>query len=487
MQLVTRVSAFFLVALLVALAGYSAALFFCVRYFLNSEFDDRLQGALQILAATVEIEEDDVTWNPAEYTIEFEREILRDVRWVVANEDGAIVEHSPLLSPSRPEDALVLDYARRRHAPEVRSADLGSWRIAQKYLATDTPKPAEQRESNEYASLIVTVARSHEDLHKALSRLATLVCVLPTIVWVGAAVAGRLLVRSALRPLAAMAARAMSMTRPDFAVRLPISSAPGEVQELGSALNRLLDRLQEAFERQRRFAGDAAHQLRTPMTVLRGHIEVAQRRMRTPEEYRHTLTVLATQVDELSQIVDSLLFLARHNEIAALPQREVLNLSQWLTDYMVRWKSHSRSADLTLNCTNDAWVVASAPLLQQLIDNLVDNALKYSDAGTPVRVDVRRDAETVEVAVQDQGIGISEADQQVVFEPFFRAPTAPHAGVAGTGLGLAVARRIAQSMGGDLTCHSTIGTGSTFLLRLPAAAVSQGTADASASTKPGSE
>ncbi|HEY1066958.1 MAG TPA: ATP-binding protein, partial [Pirellulales bacterium] len=261
----------------------------------------------------------------------------------------------------------------------------------------------------------------------------------------------------------------------DFRLRLPVAPTNDELSQLGSAFNRLLDQLQQAFERQQRFTGDAAHQLRTPLTVLMGELDVTLRRPRSPEEYVRTMTLLREQTSELQQLVESLLFLARAEHDAVPPDLRMLDLHSWLPARLDRWRSHPRGADVQFDAAlgdRAPLVVRASPeLLGQIIDNLVGNALKYSPAGTPVVVSARREEAAnrsqAVIAVLDEGQGVAEADREAIFEPFIRTESARRSGAPGAGLGLAVAARIAAALHGRLRCEGREGPGSRFVLTLP--------------------
>jgi heavy metal sensor kinase len=467
MTLVNRVSVFFLVALALALICYSAAFYFLVRNYLNRQFDDDLHSALQILSASVEVEPDDAKWHPAEHGIDLNQHILNEVVWVVADERGQAVDRSPNATRADPQYQPLLSFARTIHPEAYVPVELGDWRVMQTSLSAPSPKPESQREAHEYATLLITVGRSRTTLDSVLHRLALLVTVLPAVVWIAAALIGRWLVGHALQPVREMAESARSMTRADFDLRLPVSKSNDELADLATTFNQLLDQLQDAFDRQRRFTGDAAHQLRTPLAVLQGQLDVALRRPRQTEEYQRTLNVLSDQTTELRLVVESLLFLARSGDDGVPPESESIALEQWLGKYAAHWANHPRARDLTTTLNASALVSASPPLLTQLLDNLVGNAFKYSQPGTPVEIVVTKDGDSASISVTDRGIGIAPDDQRAIFEPFFRSDEARRAGIAGTGLGLSVAARIANALGGELCCTSRPGEGSTFTLTLP--------------------
>lgn len=467
MTFVNRVSIFFLGAMAVALAGYSAAVYFVARNYLYDQFDARLTGAMDILAASVEVEEDDAKWEPQEHGIRLDRDVLVESRWIVSDERGQMIDRSPSLSRDDPGDAAIFEYSKELRGAGNEAAEAGDWRILQRQLNATSPKPIAEREPHEFASVRITVARSMATLNSTMNRLLAIVVIVPCTVCFLAALVGRRYVQRALRPVGAMAEQARSMGVSDFGRRMPIADARDELGALGEEFNRLLDRLQEEYERQRRFAGDAAHQLRSPLAVVLGQIDVALRRERGAEEYAKTLGVVGEQARELARIVEALLFLARTGNDAARPSGETIRLNGWLTDYSKRWATHPRAGDFSLQLGEDAAIETMPTLLAQLLDNLVNNAFMYSAAGTPVVLRGTAEAGDATVAVEDRGIGISPEDRPHIFDPFYRSAEARRKGIAGTGLGLAIAARIAAALGGTLRCDGVEGGGARFELRLP--------------------
>jgi len=468
MTLVNRVLTFFLTALALVLIAYSTAFYGFVGYQLRQEFDQQLQSALATLVAAIEVEDDSAKWQPTEHAISPDtHDALEEVRWAVFDDTGMLVDHSPNISPELADDAHFLMIARQPAQKEA-SLDIDNWRFMQHSIQAAQQRDRDERDSDEYNGLVITVARSQAELDANLQRLALLVCLLPVGVWLVAAAVGRWFCARAVQPVLDMAAQVRAMSGNDFRRRLPATNSQDEVAGLGAAFNGLLDQLQQVFEQQRRFTGDAAHQLRTPLAVLLGQVDVALRRPRSTEEYQRTLALLRSETVELQQIVEALLFLARAEEDASLPDLQPLALDDWLPAYLRKWNEHPRHADLTLNVARDSRVLASSSLLSQLLDNLISNALKYSEPDTPVVLSARRNDAQVLLSVEDHGQGIAPEDRQAIFTPFFRSQAARQSGIAGTGLGLAIAARIANAMSGKLECESTPGVGSTFRLVLPA-------------------
>jgi signal transduction histidine kinase len=196
---------------------------------------------------------------------------------------------------------------------------------------------------------------------------------------------------------------------------------------------------------------------------------VALRRDRPAGDYRAALERVQGQAARLRQVVEMLLFLARADADARPAELEAVDLAAWLPTHLETWSGHERQPDLRLVVASGspAWVRVHGPLLGQLLDNLLENACKYSRPGTSIVVHLDSEGGWVTLVVEDSGDGIAAEDLPHVFEPFYRAPQARRNGLAGVGLGLAVCRRIAAALGGTVEAESTPGRGSRFVLRLP--------------------
>jgi signal transduction histidine kinase len=192
------------------------------------------------------------------------------------------------------------------------------------------------------------------------------------------------------------------------------------------------------------------------------------RRSRSPEEYQRVLCVVQEQTAHLRKVVEMLLFLARADADAALPDLEIVDLAAWLPGHVQSWSDHARASDVRLEPASSTpmHVKVHPPLLGQLVDNLFDNAGKYSDPGTAITLRLAVDPLHVFLAVQDEGPGIAAGDIPHVFDPFYRSSEARRSGADGVGLGLAVAQRIAVSLGGEISVQSQTGRGTRFTLRL---------------------
>jgi signal transduction histidine kinase len=449
MRLATRVSLFFLGSLAVTLAGFSAALYLLAARHLADRLDRQVGAARAALTAAVEIEPGGVEWEPHERRLD-----LPGVRWQVLDPGGRVVGASPEPFPDGPEES--------------------GWRVLRARVAPPGPAgPAASlpgRRAGLYPSLTLAVAAPAGEDAGSLRLLGWTLAALSVVVWSAAALAGRWLCVRTLAPVARMAESARAIPAGEPGRRLEVAATHDELEDLGLSFNGLLGRLHEAFERQRRFTGEASHQLRTPLAVLLGQVEVALRRDRPPEEYRRVLRVVAEQSARLHRVIEMLLFLARADAEAASPAVSPLALRPWLAGHLGAWATHPRAADLRLAGGAGPHALAHPPLLGQVVDVLLDNALKYSPPGRPVVLSLGADGPHALLTVQDEGCGIGADDLPRVFEPFFRSPRSDGANPTGVGLGLSIARRVVEAAGGRISVESEPGRGSRFIVRLPLAA-----------------
>ncbi len=264
-------------------------------------------------------------------------------------------------------------------------------------------------------------------------------------------------------------ARAISAERLTERIPVPVH-ADRETIQLTRTLNTLLDRLEQSFDEMRRFTASAAHELKTPLTVLRGHVDVALRRQREPEDYRQTLGLIRRKIDHLVTMVQSLLTLAR----LAQDEHEQTKKPVDIIPIIRHEVSHTRTAarnkglDVRLETVDTAVVEGHEEMIRELLSNVLDNAVKYTDAGE-ITVRVRRLAEDLELRIADTGIGIEPEAIPHVADRFYRSRSADARGIDGSGLGLSLVQQIVDWHGGTFEIDSIPAEGTIVTIRLPLA------------------
>jgi signal transduction histidine kinase len=277
------------------------------------------------------------------------------------------------------------------------------------------------------------------------------------------------LVRGTLRPIARIAEAARRISASRLEERIPLTGSGDELDRLAATLNEMMERLNEGVGQIRRFASNAAHELRAPIARLRHRVEDAVSRERDPSSDDKLLIETLADVDRVAAIVRSLLELA-HTEGGLDPRQvdriDLSTLLDGVADFFAP-TADLRNVALERRYPPDLFVRGEHPWLRQLFANLIDNAIKYSDAGG--RVELEGDAAdgTVRIRVHDFGRGIPREELSRVFDPFHRAPG--ERSTPGVGLGLALARQIALAHGGEIEVASIEGQGSTFTVLLPIA------------------
>lgn len=284
---------------------------------------------------------------------------------------------------------------------------------------------------------------------------------------------GYFLARKSLSPVAAMASKARTIGAANLHDRLGVSNPRDELGQLAISFNELLDRLEDSFERQRRFIADASHELRTPAAILRGETEVTLSRPdRSPAEYREALTVLRDESQRLAHIIEDLFTLTRADAGQYPITLRDFYLDELAADVLRHARSLALAKSITLTPSIEPELLfhGDEALLRRLLLNLLDNAIKYSPEGGTVTLECKKDSAQYVVSVTDTGPGISPELQSRIFERFFRAdkvrPRSETDG-GGAGLGLSIALWIAEAHHGRLELARSDSSGSTFSVTLP--------------------
>jgi len=290
-----------------------------------------------------------------------------------------------------------------------------------------------------------------------------------------AAAGGFFLASRSLSPVAAMSERAAEISSTNLNQRLPVGNRRDELSALAGVVNRLLERLEQAFAQQRRFMADASHELRTPVAVLRTEADVTlSRPNRTEAEYRESVAVMRDSARRLGRIVDDLFLLARADAGHLPLRRGPIYLEEVVDDAAraVRAIAQEHGVRIAVAPVEDAPFSGDADLLGRLMLNLLDNAIKHSPEGGTVTLSLVRVGHEYRIGVVDEGPGIPAEAQAQIFERFFRVDRArSRAGAtetSGAGLGLAIARWIAEAHGGRLELVRSTAAGTHFQLVLPA-------------------
>jgi signal transduction histidine kinase len=338
---------------------------------------------------------------------------------------------------------------------------------------------------------VLQVGMSLEGLSMARQHFLWTLAALVPLALVLAGTGGWLLARRALRPVDQMTTTARRIEAEQLAQRLDGAEVDDELGRLARTLNEMLARLEAAFVQVRRFSADASHELRTPLTVMKGEIEVALRSSRDPAEYQRVLASALEEVESMTRLVDDLLLLSRADAGALRWEAEPVELDRLVEEVAKEGEilGRGKQVRVTILGLEPLIVHGDGQRLKQLLRSLVDNGVKYTPPGGQVTLTLRavrhngselnsqfairnsKLSETIgpwaEIIVRDAGIGIPAEALPRIFERFYRVDPARSREAGGAGLGLCIAKTIAEAHGGKIEVQSTPGAGSTFTLRLP--------------------
>ncbi len=281
-----------------------------------------------------------------------------------------------------------------------------------------------------------------------------------------AGLCGWFLARSILRPVEAMMVTATSIADGnDLARRMPLDGPQDELWRMGTVYNDMLARLEQSFERERRFSADAAHELRTPVAAILNHAELALSDETSERDRLTALEVIRQRAGEMNTLISTLLHLARMESGQTTLTCEMISLDELCLLVMESLEETADEKDITLSVNAEpTHVLGDQLLLTQAVMNLLDNAIRYGKAGGHAWVNLESDETTARITVSDDGPGMTQDQMAHCFDRFWQADAARR---KGAGLGLSLVSRIAQLHGGEVTVASTSGGGCAFTLSLP--------------------
>lgn len=253
-------------------------------------------------------------------------------------------------------------------------------------------------------------------------------------------------------------------------LRIPAEDLPAEGRDVVDKLNARLDALASAEKQQNQFIADVSHELRTPLTVLRGSLEVALEEDRPAEEYREAIGNALLEIRHLTRISQNLLFLTRGESGRVTLSFANLELGRFAAETVRELAPLAADRGITLTVSEPGrpiYVFADSGRLQQVLHNLLENSMRYTETGGRIEVRVAAAPGEALLGVSDTGLGIPEADLPYVFERFFRSKSSRHVYPGGSGLGLSIVRWIVEAHKGRVTVESEVGKGSTFTVHLP--------------------
>ena len=313
------------------------------------------------------------------------------------------------------------------------------------------------------------VAMSLEDAKMVLHNLSQILIFSYPLILFLLFVIARLIAGRSIKPINSIIETSNIITRDNLKSRIPLPQNRDELYILSQTINNLLDRIENTIEREKQFTSDASHELRTPLTIIKGTLEVLIRKPRNQEEYQEKINFCVSEVNRLNHLVDQLLLLARFENQNKSLKIEKVCLNVIILDTISRYSSiiQSKKIHISTDFVKEYYVENDAYLLSIIINNLVSNALKYSNENAKLNIVITDENDRIECHIIDSGIGIPADDLQKIFNQFYRSKTIENTGIKGSGLGLSIVKRLCTLLHIDIKITSKENIGTTVFLSFP--------------------
>ncbi len=339
---------------------------------------------------------------------------------------------------------------------------------------------------NHQVTRIIQIASSLEDVEDALNKLLIILIISVPSALLAASLGGQFLANKALKPVDRIAQTARMITSKNLNQRIQPLKVKDEISRLIETFNEMISRLDQSFNQIKQFTADASHELKTPLTILKGEVEVALRKKRSDSEYTQILESNLEEINRMSKIVDDLLWLSKADIGEIRLHKEQINLTkiiQELTEQMSLLAQPKKIHIQTTNHQEEIHILGDALRIRELFLNLIDNGIKYTEEGGQINIHLlketslqvkgplfpmdKKEMRFAKVVVSDTGIGISNEDREKIFNRFYRVDKARSRGQGGSGLGLSICKWIAEAHQGEISVESELGKGSSFIVKLP--------------------
>jgi heavy metal sensor kinase len=339
---------------------------------------------------------------------------------------------------------------------------------------------------NSHVTKIVQIASSLEEVEDALNTLFIILIITVPLALMVASLGGQFLAHKALKPVDDITQTARMITSQNLNQRIIPPKVKDEISRLIETFNGMISRLDQSFRQIKQFSSDASHELKTPLTILKGEVEVMLRKERTQQEYQQTLKSNLEEINRMSQIVEDLLLLSKADTGQIELNKGDVNLTEILSEVVAQMDMLARSKGLDLSTSNnhqDIHFFGDALRIRELLINLIENGIKYTEEGGFVHISLQEEfppavkyqsdrlekerERFVKIIVSDTGIGISKEDQEKIFNRFFRVDKARSREQGGSGLGLSICKWIVEAHQGEIEVESELGKGSSFIVKFP--------------------
>lgn len=312
------------------------------------------------------------------------------------------------------------------------------------------------------------IAMSLEGALIVLQNLAEILIIAYPLILIVLFFIARFIAGRSIKPISSIIKTSNIITKDNLTSRIPLPQNKDELFVLSQTINNLLDRIETAIEREKQFTSDASHELRTPLTVIKGTLEVLIRKPRNPAEYEEKINFCVKEVNRLNHLVDQLLLLARFENQTQTLKLENVYLNALFLDTIARYSSsiQAKKINVLTEFSQDFYLKTDNYLFSIIINNLISNAVKYSNSNDDLTVKIINNGVKVECHIIDSGIGIPAEDLERIFNPFYRSKSSDHPEIKGTGLGLSIVKKLCSLLGITISITSQEDVGTKVILSL---------------------
>ena len=310
------------------------------------------------------------------------------------------------------------------------------------------------------------VSMSLEDSKMVLNNLFIILIVAYPLILLVLFLIARFIAGKSIKPISAIIETSKIITKDNLKSRIPLPQNKDELYLLSQTINNLLDRVENAIEREKQFSSDASHELRTPLAIIKGTLEVLVRKPRNQEEYKEKIDFCINEVNRLNHLVDELLLLARFENQKQTLKIENVSLNAIFLDVISRNSTIINDKKITCEAffEKDFYVKTDSYLLSIIVNNILTNAVKYSKNNGVINFNITENEDALICSISDYGIGIAKDDLQKIFDQFYRSKSNQHPEIKGTGLGLSIVKRLSILLQIDLNIESKENEGTKVVL-----------------------
>lgn len=449
-----RIALHYMIATAVIMMVAFIVVYFVVQGTVYQNLDDDLSYEAEKHTQEIEVVGDSIKIiNKKEWEEREHREVqVNPVFIQILNKDGKFMDKSPNLK----EDVLIFNEQQNYggHFNEI----LNSIAIRQVQVPI---------EENGKIKGFILAAMSLESSKMVLLSLRNVLIVSYLFLLVGLYFMSRYLAGRGIIPVKVITETTKRITKNNLNERVVLPQNKDELYELSSGINQLLQRIENAIERERQFTSDASHELRTPLATLKGTLEVLIRKPRERLEYEDKIKFSLTEIDRMTGTLEQLLLLARLDTSSKTVDQSLVPLSTLIDEILSRNKKRISEKNLAIDFRKGAALEGVVPQYYSnlILDNIIGNGIKYSKENKTLHITITETDSKIACKVQDEGIGIRTEDLNNLFNHFFRSDALNHRSIPGNGLGLSIAKKAADAINAEISVESEFGLGTSFTIK----------------------